>query len=371
MDNLDNLKRTPLYATHLKYGGKIIDFAGWALPVQFTGIIEEHRAVRTKAGLFDVSNMGELTVEGPDSLALLQLALTSDISQGYTGRVLYSPMCNEQGGVVDDLLVYCLGPERYLLVVNAANTEKDYNWLVGLAQRFSQVSVKNVSAEVAEVAVQGPNSQPILSKLTEFDLVGIRYYHLAEQVSVGGVKCMVSRSGYTGEDGFELYCDPDEAAKLWEALMAAGDEHGLVPAGLGCRDTLRFEASMPLYGQELDDQRGPLEVGLGKFVAFGKGDFIGREALLRQRELGPSLRLVGFEMLGRGIPRTGYPLYAGAQRTGYVTTGSYAPSLDKNLGLGFVSPEHRALGTEIEVEIRGKSVPARVIRTPFYRREGK
>ncbi|MEW6523102.1 MAG: glycine cleavage system aminomethyltransferase GcvT [Bacillota bacterium] len=368
---MDNLKRTPLYATHLKYGGKIIDFAGWALPVQFTSIIEEHHAVRKTAGLFDVSDMGELTVEGPESLALLQLALTNDISQGYTGKVIYSPMCNEQGGVVDDLLVYCLGPQRYLLVINAGNIEKDFNWVAGLAKRFGQVTVKNVSSEVAEVALQGPNSQPILAKLTAFDLAGIRYYHAAENIDVGGVTCMVSRTGYTGEDGFELYCEPDRAAELWDLIMEAGDEFGLVPAGLGCRDTLRFEASMPLYGQELDDQRGPLEAGLGKFVAFGKGDFVGREALLRQREQGPSLRLVGFEMLGRGIPRTGYPLHAGGQRTGYVTTGSYAPSLDKNLGLGFVAPDYRKPGTEIEVEIRGRNIPARVVRTPFYRREGK
>jgi aminomethyltransferase len=367
---MEGLKKTPLYETHLKYGGKIIDFAGWALPVQFSSILEEHHAVRNAAGLFDVSDMGELMVEGPDSLKLLQLALTNDIDKGYPGRVIYSPMCNERGGVVDDLLVYCLGPERYLLVINAGNIDKDFNWVARLARSFNAVTVRNISADVAELALQGPNSQPILERLTDTDLSAIGYYHCAEHVLVGGIDCLVSRTGYTGEDGFELYCQPEAAAELWDAVIEAGQDHDLVPAGLGCRDTLRFEAAMPLYGQELDDERGPVEAGLARFVAFDKGDFIGREALLSQRREGPAFRLVGFEMVGRGIPRTGYPLYQGGQQVGYVTTGSFSPTLGKNLGLGFVRPQYRRVGTELEVGIRGRNVAARVVKTPFYRREG-
>ncbi len=367
-DLVEDLKRTPLYQTHVAHGGKIIDFEGWALPVQFTSIIDEHRAVRHAAGLFDVSDMGEIMVEGADSLALLQLALTNNMERGRPGQVIYSPMCNEQGGVVDDLLIYCMGNDRYMLVVNAGNIEKDYQWLQGLAARFSHVSVSNESDDVGQIALQGPNSQAILQELTDCNLDVMKYYHFEDKVNVGGIEGLVSRTGYTGEDGFEVYCKPKDTPVLWEALMANAASWDLVPAGLGCRDTLRFEAGMPLYGQELDDERTPVEAKLSKFIDFTKEEFVGRERLLKQKEEKPKIRLIGFEMLGRGIPRTGYPLLSGGEEVGYVTTGSFAPSLNKNLGMGYVPWELRKIGTDLVVQIRNREVEARVVKTPFYRK---
>lgn len=368
---MEELKKTPLYGNHLKYGGRIIDFAGWALPVQFRSIIEEHHQVRKAAGLFDVSDMGELDIRGPQALDLLQYALTNDMSTVAVNQVRYSPMCNHRGGVVDDLLVYRLGEDHYFLVINAANIEKDYNWVKELAGRFPGAKVENVSDKVAELALQGPNSEAILSRLTRADLSAIHYYWCAQDVEVAGVKCMVSRTGYTGEDGFEIFCSPEEAPGLWDTLLEEGDELGLWPCGLGCRDTLRFEAAMPLYGQEMDDDTTPLEAGLGKYVKFDKGDFVGREPLLEEKRTGLRKKLVGLEMVGRGIARTGYPVLKDGEKVGYVTTGSYAPTLDKNLALAFVPPQLAEVGTGLQVEIRGRGVDARVVKTPFYRRRDK
>ena len=365
---MEELKKTPLYGTHLKYGGRIIDFAGWALPVQFRSIVEVHHQVRKAAGLFDVSDMGELDIKGAKALALIQYALTNDMSDLAINQVRYSPMCNERGGVVDDLIVYRLGQDHYFIVINAGNIDKDYNWVKELTRKFPGVTVDNISAQVAELALQGPNSQAILSRLTKTDLSAIKYYWLAQDVYVDGIKCMVSRTGYTGEDGFEIFCKPEEAPGLWDRLIEAGDDLGLWPCGLGCRDTLRFEASMPLYGQEMDDDTTPLEAGLGKYVKFEKGDFVGRGPLLEEKEKGLRKKLVGLEMVGRGIPRTGYPVLKDGQKVGYVTTGSYAPTLDKNLGLAFVPPALSEVGTALQVEIRGKGVEAKVIKKPFYRR---
>jgi len=365
----DQLKRTPLFDVHRKYGGRIIDFAGWALPVQFTSIIEEHRAVRATAGLFDVSDMGEVEITGPGALALVQQAVTADVGRARPGKVVYSPMCNPRGGVVDDILIYVLGAERYLAVVNAANIEKDFNWLKALAREHAGVQVANRSDEVAQLAIQGPFSWPILRGLTRADLGKLGYYRALEDVEVGGVPCfLVSRTGYTGEDGFELYCRPEDAAGLWEELMEAGQEEGLVPAGLGCRDTLRLEAGMPLYGQELDNERTPLEAGLDRFVALDKGEFVGREALQRQQVEGRRLALVGLEMVERGVPRTGYPVLAGEEQVGYVTSGSYAPSLDRHIGMAYVPPAWARPGTELGVSIRHRVAMARVVKLPFYQR---
>lgn len=367
----EELKKTPLYGSHLKYGGRIIDFAGWALPVQFRSIIEEHHQVRRAAGLFDVSDMGELDIRGPQALELIQYAVTNDMSTLAVNQVRYSPMCNFGGGVVDDLLVYRLGEDHYFLVINAANIEKDYEWIRGLAGRFPGAKVENISDRVAELALQGPNSEAILGKLTGADLGSIKYYWCEQGVDVAGIRCMVSRTGYTGEDGFEIFCSPEEAAGLWDALLEAGDDLGLWPCGLGCRDTLRFEASMPLYGQEMDDETTPLEAGLGKYVRFEKGEFVGRGPLWEEKQGGLRKKLVGLEMIGRGIPRTGYGVLKEGKKVGYVTTGSYAPTLDKNLGLAFVPPALAEVGTEVEVEIRGKGVGAKVVKTPFYRRRDK
>jgi aminomethyltransferase len=365
----NQLKQTPLYDMHRKYGGRIIDYAGWALPVQFTSIIEEHRTVRDAAGLFDVSDMGEVEITGPGAKALVQRAVTADIGRARPGRVVYSPMCNHRGGVVDDILIYVLGAERYLAVVNAANIEKDFTWLQGLAKEQAGASVVNRSDEVAQLAIQGPRAGDILYGLTRADLSGLGYYRALEDVEVAGIRCsLVSRTGYTGEDGFELYCAPDDAAVLWERLMETGEEVGLVPAGLGCRDTLRLEAGMPLYGQELDEVRTPLEAGLDRFVALDKGEFVGREALQRQQEEGRTLALVGLEMVDRGVPRTGYPVLIGEGQVGYVTSGSYAPSLDRHIGMAYVPPAWSAPGTGLGVSIRNRVAMAKVVTLPFYRR---
>jgi len=369
---VDNLKKTPFYETHLKYGGKIIDFAGWALPVHFKkSIIEEHHATRNAATLFDVSDMGELLVTGKDALPMLQKLLVNDIAKGKPGRVIYSPMCNPQGGCVDDLMVCCYSTEHYLLVINAGNIQKDFDWVTKVAADFDEVCVKNLSDETAQVAIQGPKSEAILQRITNAQLSELKYYRFIDDVQVAGKKSMISRTGYTGEDGFEVYCSPEDGPALWDAIIEAGEADGLIPAGLGCRDTLRFEASMPLYGQELDDVRGPIEAGLSKFVAFKKPDFIGRDVLLKQREDGPSVVLVGFEMVGRGIARTGYPILKEGGKVGYVTTGSFAPTVGKNLGMGYVTPELAEVGTEFDVEIRGKAVQARVIPMPFYKKGAK
>lgn len=363
------LKKTPLYEVHRRSGGRIIDFAGWALPVWFSSIIEEHRAVRNDAGLFDVSDMGELEILGVQAVDLLQKAVTNDVFKMDVGRVMYSPVCNPAGGVVDDVLLYELERNRFMVVINAANIEKDYDWVRRLAGDFPRAEVRNISAEVAEVALQGPRSVAILRRLTSIDPGTIGYYRCAQGVDVGGILCsVVSRTGYTGEDGFELYCTPADAPALWEAIMDAGKGHGLVPGGLGCRDTLRFEAAMPLYGQELDDETTPLEAGLDRFVSLAKGEFVGREALLAQAQSGVRRRLVGFEMVDRGIPRTGYPVLKDGERVGHVTTGSYSPTLNRSMGLGYVRAEHAREGTVIAVAIRGKEAAGRVVKTPFYRR---
>lgn len=371
---MTELKKTPLYETHLKYGGRIIDFSGWALPVQFSSIKEEHHACRTTAALWDVSDMGEIAVEGPHALDLLQMLLVNDIAKGYPGRVIYSPMCYPTGGVVDDLMVICRKDNKYLLVVNAANIEKDYEWVADLSKYFWNVTVKNWSQDVVELALQGPNSEKILQKIAKYPLNEIKYYHGVEGVDVAGIKCMITRTGYTGEDGFEVFCKAEHGPHLFDIIMEAGQDDGLVPAGLGCRDTLRFEASMPLYGQELDADHTPLEAGLGRFVAFNKGTyFVGYHALMEEREKGLKAKLVGLEMIEKGVPRTGYKVFDenGQKEIGYVTTGSYAPTLDKYLAMAFVPVEYSQLGQKLTVDIRGKKVLAEVVKMPFYRREGK
>lgn len=363
-------RRTPLYETHLRYGGKIVEFGGWLLPVQYSGILDEHRAVREKAGLFDVSHMGEVSVKGPDALAFLQKVVTNDVARIADTQVQYSPMCYADGGVVDDLLIYRYGPDDYFLVINAANIDKDWDWLVQNAEAFN-VELKNLSDATAELALQGPLAQEILEKLTDAPLAKMQYYWFFPEVAVAGKKTMVSRTGYTGEDGFEIYCQPADAPAIWDAIIEAGRPLGLLPTGLGCRDTLRFEACLPLYGHELAADITPLEAGVTRFVKLDKPDFNGREALVKQKEEGVSRKIAGFELIERGIARAEYPVMAGDRRIGTVTSGSYAPSLDKNLGLALVEAEFAEPGREFAVEIRGKNVAAKVIAKPFYKREGK
>jgi aminomethyltransferase len=366
---MTELKRTPLYEVYKEYGGKTIDFGGWALPVQFSSIKEEHEAVRTRAGLFDVSHMGEIIVTGPDSLSYLQKMMTNDISKIKNGGAQYTAMCYENGGTVDDLLVYKIEDEHYLLVVNASNIDKDYKWLE--EHLDGNVSIDNQSEKMAQLALQGPLAEKVLLKLaSDSDVSGIGFFKFQQEVKVNGKNTLVSRTGYTGEDGFEIYCDSADAVELWKAILSAGEEEGVVPCGLGARDTLRFEANLALYGQELSPEISPLEAGIGFVVKLNKeADFIGKEALKLQKENGAARKLVGIEMIDRGIPRHGYPVYNGEELIGEVTTGTQSPTLKRNIGLVLIKSEHAVLESEIEVEIRGKRLKAKVVPTPFYKRE--
>ncbi|MDD4601774.1 Aminomethyltransferase [bioreactor metagenome] len=363
-------RKTPLYDTHVKYGGKIVEFGGWLLPVQYSGVIEEHKAVRQKAGLFDVSHMGEVLVKGPEALKFLQKLVTNDVEKLVKNQIQYTPMCYSNGGTVDDLLIYKQNDEEYLLVINAANIDKDYNWMKDNSAGF-QVELTNLSDETAQLALQGPLAATILEQLTEAPFAEIKFYWFMPEVIVAGKKVMISRTGYTGEDGFEIYCRPEDVTDLWEAVMEVGRPLGLLPAGLGCRDTLRFEAALPLYGHELSADITPIEAGIGKFVTANKSDYNGSAVLLQQKNEGPKRKIVGFIMTGRGIPRADYPVIYEGRQIGKVTTGSYAPSLDKNIGMALVEVQYSTVGQKFDVEIRGKSVTAEVISKPFYKREGK
>ncbi|OXB93373.1 glycine cleavage system aminomethyltransferase GcvT [Parageobacillus galactosidasius] len=361
------LKRTPLFAVYERYGAKTIDFGGWELPVQFSSIKEEHEAVRTRAGLFDVSHMGEFVVKGDDSLAFLQKMMTNDVSKLTDGRVQYSLMCYEDGGTVDDLLIYKKADDHYLLVVNAANIEKDFEWLHD--HLFGDVELVNISQEIAQLALQGPLAEQVLQKLTNTDLSAIKFFSFQDDININGVKALVSRTGYTGEDGFEIYCRREDAVALWESILEAGKEEGVLPCGLGARDTLRFEATLPLYGQELSKDITPIEAGLGFAVKTNKdADFIGKDVLKKQKEEGTARKLVGIEMIDKGIPRHGYKVFANGEEIGFVTTGTQSPTLKKNIGLALIKTEFTEMDTEVEVEIRGKRLKAKVIATPFYKR---
>lgn len=362
------LKRTPLYPLHQKYGGKLIDFGGWELPVQYESIIKEHQMVREKAGLFDVSHMGEIEVTGEKAEDFINYMVTNDISTLKDWQIQYSPMCYPDGGVVDDLLVYRYNPNHYLIVVNASNCEKDYSWLKGHA--YPGVEVVNVSDQYAQLAIQGPLAQSILQKLTDTNLGSIKFFWFLPDVKIAGTECIISRTGYTGEDGFELYCRPEKACELWEQILAAGGPD-IVPVGLGARDTLRFEAKLPLYGQEIDHDITPLEAGLGIFVKLDRGDFIGREPLIRQKSANPERTLVEFEMIGRGIPRSHYRVQKDGQDIGWVTTGAHAPTLGKSVGLALLPREYNSPGQEIDIIIRDKPVKARIGKGLFYKKQTK
>lgn len=364
---MSNLKRTPLFNEYAKYGAKTIDFGGWELPVQFSSIKEEHLAVRNAAGLFDVSHMGEILVEGSGSTTYLQKLLTNDISKVKIGGAQYNFMCYENGGVVDDLIVYHLDENRYLLCVNAANIEKDFNWMIN--NTFGDVKITNKSDEYAQIALQGPRSEEILQPLTEFDLSQIKPFKFQEQVDIKGYKVLLSRTGYTGEDGFELYGEPSAIVSLWNILLEEGKEKGLVPAGLGARDTLRFESGLPLYGQELSADITPLEAGLHFAVKLEKeSDFNGKAALIKQKEQGIPHKLVGVEMIDKGIPRHGYKVYKDGKEIGHITTGTQIPSTKRNVGFALIDIDYSQIDTELQIEIRNKQLNAKVVSTPFYKR---
>lgn len=363
------MKQTPLYEKHVELKGKIIDFGGWALPVEYSGILLEHEAVRTAAGLFDVSHMGEITVKGEEAEKFLQFILTNDISVLKNNQIAYTTMCYSEGGVVDDLLVYKYSNEDYLLVVNASNTDKDFDWIE--SRVIPGVEVKNVSLDYAQLALQGPEAQNILQKLVTDDLNEIEFYYFKDSVDIGGVSVLVSRTGYTGEDGFELYFEASEGPKVWDMILEAGKDEKLVTAGLGARDTLRFEAALPLYGQEIDKDITPLEAGLGFCVKLSKNDFIGKDALAAQKSEGLKRKVVGFEMVDRGIPRSHYEVYADGNKIGHVTTGSFSPTLKKNIGLALIDAEYAKEGSDIEISVRNKNLKAKVIKKPFYTKKYK
>ena len=354
----------------------MVPFGGWEMPVQYAGIVEEHRAVRAAAGCFDVSHMGEFEVEGPHALAALQRLTTNDVGALEVGQVQYSLLCYPDGGIVDDLTLYRLASDRYMLTVNASNIDKDWAWVQehGAAARW-----RNVSGETGLIAVQGPKAEALVGQLADRDVTRIAYYHFAEG-TVGGVRTLVSRTGYTGEDGFELYVGAADTPRVWSALLQAGRGDGAVPVGLGARDTLRLEMRYALYGNDIDQTTNPLEAGLGWIVKPGKGDFVGRDAIEKVRAAGPKRKLIGLEMADRSVARHGYPVVASpfvsptvgregaptANTIGIITSGSYGPSVERSIAMAYVPTAHAAVGTDLGVEIRGQVKAGRVVKTPFH-----
>lgn len=363
------LKRTPLFEIYERFGGKIVEFGGWEMPVQFSNIIEEHLAVRKAAGIFDVSHMGEISVQGAEAENFVQKLVTNNVKSMADFQVQYNLLCYPNGGVVDDLLVYKYSTTHYMLVVNASNIDKDYAWIIENRGDFD-VEITNISDDLAQLAVQGPNAEAIMQNLTEYDLANLKFFYFAE-VKVGGKDLLISRTGYTGEDGFELYLKPEDAVDLWQLILHQGKDHGIKPIGLGARDTLRFEATLPLYGHEISAEITPLEAGLGFFVKLETDDFLGKPALVKQKAAGVARKLVAFEMIDRGVPRANYQVFQAGEPIGFVTTGSYSPTLDKNIGLAMIKSEFSALNTELEI-IRGKrSLKAKIIKKPFYKKNYK
>jgi aminomethyltransferase len=360
-----SLLHTPLHAEHVALGAKMVPFAGYEMPVQYpTGITAEHHAVRRAAGLFDVSHMGEFMVRGPRALDFVQHVTTNDASRLEVGQAQYSSFVNDDGKVLDDLLVYRFAG-HYMLVVNGANRAKDWAWVSRFAGEFG-VELTDESDSIALLALQGPKAQEILSRLTDADLDAIRYYRFAEG-AVNGKPAIISRTGYTGEDGFELYVAAEDAAALWRSLLEAGAADGLTATGLGCRDSLRLEMGYALYGNDLDEGHSALESGLGWIVKGDKGGFVGRDALLREKEAGVRRRLVGFVLKERGFPRAGYPVAVNGETAGEVTSGVLSPTLGVGIGMAYV-PAHAAKpGTEIGIVIRDRAVPAEVVRPPFHK----
>ena len=362
------LKKTPLNARHRSHGARMVEFSGWDMPVEYSGITEEHMAVRTASGLFDVSHMGEIEIAGAGALAAVQRVASNDASRLAVGQVQYSALTTERGTCVDDVLVYRLLDDHFLLVVNAGNIVKDYEWITQqVHERGLDAAVVNTSSRYALLALQGPHAASILQALTAIDLAAIQYYWFGVG-EVAGIRATVSRTGYTGEDGFEIFVPPAQAQRLWDALLGAGQEAGLVPCGLGARDTLRLEAAMRLYGNDMDDTTTLLEAGLGWIVGWEKDDLLGAEVLRAQKARGVERKLVAFEVKDRGIARHGYPVVRAADQIGVVTSGTLTPFLKKAIGLAMVPAPMAVVGTPIEIDIRGRRVRAEVVPEPFYKR---
>jgi aminomethyltransferase len=361
------LKKTPLNARHRASGAKMVPFGGWDMPVEYSGIVAEHLAVRERAGLFDVSHMGEIEIAGKDALAAVQRISSNDASKLQVGQAQYSGLLTPQGTFVDDLLVYRLAPAHFLLVVNAGNIPNDYAWIAEHIKNVGDAVAVDASSRYALLAVQGPRALEILQPLTGVDLAGMKYYWFAHG-EVASVRATVSRTGYTGEDGFEVFVPPQSADRVWQAILDSGKAVDVIPCGLGARDTLRLEASMRLHGNDIDDTTTALEADLGWIVGWKKDDFIGAAALREQKAAGVKRKIAGFEMLDRGIARHGYDAYVGDKKCGLVTSGTQTPFLKKAIGMAYLPAEHTAVNTEFDVDIRGRRTRARVVPMPFYKR---
>ncbi len=364
---MSQLKKTALNDAHRRSGGRMIDFGGWDMPVQYTaGTIEEHMAVRTAVGLFDVSHMGELEIKGPQALDLVQHLTTNDASKLSDGQAQYSALTYPEGTFVDDILVHRFAPDHYFLCVNASNADKDYEWIREHAGDFDAES-SNVSPNYTQLAIQGPKALEVLQPLTGVELAAIKYYWFTRG-DVEGVPAIIARTGYTGEDGFEIYFEPNESDRIWNRILESGKPHGILPCGLAARNTLRLEAKMALYGNDIDDTTTVYEADLGWICKLNKGEFIGRDRLARQKEEGMTRKLIGFEVTDKGIARDHYPILINGEEAGMVTSGSHAPYLKKNIGLGYLPIEQSGIGSEFEVDVRGRRLAAQVVQTPFYKR---
>jgi len=364
---LTEIKRTPLNDAHRALGAKMVEFAGWDMPVQYSGTLPEHLAVRTASGLFDVSHMGEIEIRGAQALNLVQLISSNDASKLSDNQIHYSALMTPQGTFVDDMLVHRFNSEYFFLCVNASNVDKDFAWIASNAKGLD-VEVKNTSDKYFQIALQGPNSLEILQPLVDIDLSSIKYYWFKEG-NFNGIPVLLTRTGYTGEDGFEIYGLPDEAVNVWNKVLDQGRPLGMIPAGLAARNTLRLEAKMMLYGHDIDDTTTVLEADLAWIVKLAKGDFLGRDVLVKQKENGLQRKIVGFEVLDRAPVRDGYPVFVDGQQVGQVTSGSPAPFLKKNIGLAYLPIDKTSIGTEFSVQVRGRDIAARVIETPFYKRK--
>ena len=360
------LRKTALNSIHRRLGAKMVNFGGWDMPLEYSGIIAEHEAVRTRAGLFDVSHMGELEIRGPGALQLVQWVTCNNAAKLTIGQAHYSGLMTSRGTFVDDLLVHKISDTHYLLCVNASNQDADFDHIVAHHKKFDG-EVENAGPRYSQLAIQGPRAEGILQQLTPVELEPIRYYHFTFG-KVSGVDCLIARTGYTGEDGYEIYFAPEHSEKLWNDLMHAGESAKMIPCGLGARNTLRLEAGMCLYGHEIDDTTTPWEAGLGWICKMEKAPFLGSDALARQKETGVPRKLVGFEMLDKRIGRDGYAVLIGGREVGQVTSGCPAPFLKKNIGMAYVPPQSSAVGTDIEISIRGQAAQARIVPIPFYKR---
>ena len=363
------LHKTPLFDRHTALGARMMEFGGWSMPLQYSGIVEEHRAAREAAALFDTCHMGEVDVEGPEALSLLEKTTIRPIENLLTGRMRLTVITNDRGGIIDDLTVYRLAHDRFRLVFNASNREKAVDWLNAVRERvgLNGAAVTDRTMEKGKIDLQGPRSREILRPIAGDGPGALRYYHFLE-TDIEGVPVLISRSGYTGEDGFEIYVPWEKTSFFWDLILREGKKAGILPAGLGARDTLRVEAGMMLYGHELSEDVTPLEVVYDKLVDLS-GDFTGVQALRKEEEEGSKRKLVGLEMTGRGIPREGYPVLAGGGQVGVVTSGTYGITVQKSIGMAFVTPEYAQVGETLAVQIRGREVPARVVELPFYRRK--